>query len=85
MKVWVCERQVAYEGGDTLGLATTAELAKAIAQREASSNISWRELKDGSFTGTDNWWNLVRACQWCNLSKGPKNGDEFIAFLSSAQ
>ena len=35
--------------------------------------------------GTDHWWNLVRACQWCNLSKGPKNGDEFIAFLSSAQ
>jgi|ERR1039458_10117924 hypothetical protein len=27
----------------------------------------------------------IQACQWCNLSKGPKNGDEFIAFLSSAQ
>ena len=31
--------------------------------------------------GTDHWWNLVRACAPCNLRKGPKNGDEFIALL----
>jgi hypothetical protein len=29
--------------------------------------------------GTDHWWNLVRACKKCNLSKGPKNGDEFLS------
>ena len=28
--------------------------------------------------GTDHWWNLVRACAWCNHSKHTMNGDEFI-------
>lgn len=27
--------------------------------------------------GTDHWWNIVRACWWCNRSKGAMNGDEF--------
>lgn len=29
--------------------------------------------------GTDHWWNLVRACQFCNFSKSDKCGDCFIA------
>lgn len=28
--------------------------------------------------GTDHWWNLVRACAACNLSKNAKCGDCFI-------
>ena len=28
--------------------------------------------------GTDHWWNIVRACAHCNISKGPRNGDEFL-------
>lgn len=28
--------------------------------------------------GTDHWWNLVRACASCNLSKGAKTAEEFM-------
>jgi hypothetical protein len=55
MKVWVCERQVAYDIIATLGLATTADLAKAIAVRSTDKSIRWHEHKDGSFTGVDTW------------------------------
>lgn len=33
--------------------------------------------------GTDHWWNLVRACQGCNLRKSAMDGDQFIALLAS--
>lgn len=29
--------------------------------------------------GTDHWWNLARACAACNLSKGAKTAEEFLA------
>lgn len=29
--------------------------------------------------GTDHWWNLVRACAHCNLSKNAKTAEEFMA------
>lgn len=28
--------------------------------------------------GSDHWWNIVRACQLCNLRKGVKTAEEFI-------
>jgi 5-methylcytosine-specific restriction endonuclease McrA len=31
--------------------------------------------------GTDHWWNLVRACAPCNLSKHTMDGDTFIEYL----
>ena len=31
--------------------------------------------------GTDHWWNLVMACDFCNLSKGSKMPQDFIASL----
>ena len=33
--------------------------------------------------GTDHWWNLVRACAWCNGHKFTMNGDEYLDSLSS--
>lgn len=33
--------------------------------------------------GTDHWHNLVRACQFCNLSKGAKDGASFISSVLS--
>lgn len=29
--------------------------------------------------GTDHWWNIVRACQACNLRKGTRTAEDFLA------
>jgi len=39
----------------------------------------YHALADG---GTDHWWNLVRACEHCNCSKGAKHGDDFLKLVN---